>query len=131
MPGWMQGVEKPAISVDAGGGGPYNCALFRVGRGLRHGLQSKLDLESTMYAVIKTGGKQYKVAPGETLKVESLDAEVGKTVSFDDVLMIVDGDQHKVGAPKVDGGARRCASSSTAAASTITRSRATGRTSRK
>jgi large subunit ribosomal protein L21 len=58
-----------------------------------------------MYAVIKTGGKQYKVAPGETLKVESLDAEVGKTVSFDDVLMIVDGDQHKVGAPKVDGGA--------------------------
>jgi large subunit ribosomal protein L21 len=58
-----------------------------------------------MYAVIKTGGKQYKVAPGETLKVESLVAEVGGTVSFDDVLMISDGDQLKVGAPKVDGGA--------------------------
>lgn len=58
-----------------------------------------------MYAVIKTGGKQYKVAPGETLKVESLDAEVGKTVSFDDVLMIANGDQLKVGSPKVDGGA--------------------------
>ncbi len=58
-----------------------------------------------MYAVIKTGGKQYKVAPGETLKVESLDAEVGKTVSFDEVLMIADGEQLKVGAPVVAGGA--------------------------
>jgi len=58
-----------------------------------------------MYAVIKTGGKQYKVAPGEQLKVESLTADVGATVSFEDVLMIADGDQFKVGSPHVAGGA--------------------------
>lgn len=57
-----------------------------------------------MYAVIKTGGKQYKVAPGEKLKVETLSADVGATVSFDEVLMIVNGDQHKIGAPLLKGG---------------------------
>jgi large subunit ribosomal protein L21 len=57
-----------------------------------------------MYAVIKTGGKQYKVAPGEKLKVETLSAEVGATVSFDEVLMIADGDKQKFGAPVVAGG---------------------------
>ena len=57
-----------------------------------------------MYAVIKTGGKQYKVAAGETLSVETLDAEVGKTVSFEEVLMIADGDKLNVGAPLVKGG---------------------------
>lgn len=55
-----------------------------------------------MYAVIKTGGKQYRVAAGETLKVETLDAEVGKTVSFE-VLMIGNGDKITVGAPLVAG----------------------------
>ena len=57
-----------------------------------------------MYAVIKTGGKQYKVAPGEKLKVETLVADVGATVSFDQVLMIADGEQHKIGAPMLAGG---------------------------
>jgi large subunit ribosomal protein L21 len=57
-----------------------------------------------MYAVIKTGGKQYKVAPGEKLKVETLVADVGSTVSFDQVLMIADGEQHKIGAPVLSGG---------------------------
>jgi len=57
-----------------------------------------------MYAVIKTGGKQYKVAPGEKLKVETLVADVGSTVSFDQVLMIADGEQHKIGAPMLAGG---------------------------
>ncbi len=57
-----------------------------------------------MYAVIKTGGKQYKVAQGDTLKIESLVAEVGTSVSFDEVLMIADGDAVKFGSPKVDGG---------------------------
>lgn len=57
-----------------------------------------------MYAVIKTGGKQYKVAPGEHLKVESLAAEVGSTVSFAEVLVVADGDNVKFGAPLVDGG---------------------------
>lgn len=57
-----------------------------------------------MYAVIKTGGKQYKVAPGEQLKVESLPVEAGATWSFDDVLMIANGEQLTVGAPMVAGG---------------------------
>ena len=56
-----------------------------------------------MYAVIKTGGKQYKVAPGDTLKIESLAADVGNTVSFDEVLMVADGEQVSVGSPKLDG----------------------------
>ncbi|HEY0974452.1 MAG TPA: 50S ribosomal protein L21 [Solimonas sp.] len=55
-----------------------------------------------MYAIIKTGGKQYRAAAGETLKVESLDAEVGKTVSFE-VLMISNGDKITVGSPLVAG----------------------------
>jgi len=57
-----------------------------------------------MYAVIKTGGKQYKVAPGEKLKVETLTADVGSTVSFDEVLLIANGDSRKVGTPLVSGG---------------------------
>ena len=57
-----------------------------------------------MYAVIKTGGKQYRVAAGDKLKVESLTAEVGAKVSFDEVLMVANGDQHKIGAPLVSGG---------------------------
>ena len=57
-----------------------------------------------MYAVIKTGGKQYRVAPGETLKVESLPVEVGGSISFDEVLLVADGDSVKVGTPAVAGG---------------------------
>jgi len=56
-----------------------------------------------MYAVIKTGGKQYRVVEGETLKVEKLDVEEGAAVEFDQVLMIADGDQIQVGAPYVEG----------------------------
>lgn len=56
-----------------------------------------------MYAVIKTGGKQYKVAPGEHLKVESLVAEVGGVFSFDEVLMVGNGDAIKVGSPTLVG----------------------------
>lgn len=56
-----------------------------------------------MYAVIKTGGKQYKVAEGQTVRVEKLDAEQGAAVEFDQVLMIADGDNLKVGAPVVEG----------------------------
>ncbi len=57
-----------------------------------------------MYAVIKTGGKQYKVSEGETLKIEKLTAEVGGTVAFDDVLLVADGEDIKVGTPRVEGG---------------------------
>jgi large subunit ribosomal protein L21 len=58
-----------------------------------------------MYAVIQTGGKQYRVKSGEQLKVELLPAEVGATVSFDRVLMLGEGDGVKVGAPFVSGAA--------------------------
>jgi large subunit ribosomal protein L21 len=57
-----------------------------------------------MYAVIKTGGKQYKVSEGATVKVEKIDADEGATVELDQVLMVVDGDNVKLGAPLVDGG---------------------------
>jgi large subunit ribosomal protein L21 len=52
-----------------------------------------------MYAVIKTGGKQYKVAPGDVLKVEKLEAKKGDTVEIKDVFMIADGDKVSVGKP--------------------------------
>ena len=55
-----------------------------------------------MYAVVKTGGKQYRVAVGDKLKVESLDAQEGDKVTLDQVLMIGDGDSVEVGTPTLD-----------------------------
>ena len=57
-----------------------------------------------MYAVITTGGKQYRVENGTILKVEKLDAEPGATVEFGEVLLIGNGDDIKVGAPLLKGG---------------------------
>jgi large subunit ribosomal protein L21 len=56
-----------------------------------------------MYAVIKTGGKQYRVAQGETLKIESLAGDVGSAVVLDKVLAVGDGDTLNVGKPLVSG----------------------------
>jgi large subunit ribosomal protein L21 len=56
-----------------------------------------------MYAVIRTGGKQYKVQAGDTVRVEKLDAEEGKTIKISDVLMVVDNDKVAVGNPQVKG----------------------------
>lgn len=56
-----------------------------------------------MYAVIVTGGKQYRVREGETLQVEKLDGTEGDTVTFDKVLLVGEGADVKVGAPYVDG----------------------------
>ena len=56
-----------------------------------------------MYAVIRTGGKQYRVEPGAQLRVELLGAEVGAAVSFGEVLLVGAGDAVKVGAPLVSG----------------------------
>ena len=52
-----------------------------------------------MYAIIKTGGKQYRVSPGETLRVESLAIAEGETINFDQILMIADGENISVGNP--------------------------------
>ncbi len=56
-----------------------------------------------MYAVIKTGGKQYRVAEGDKLRVETLDADEGATVNLDQVLMVGDGETINVGAPMLEG----------------------------
>jgi len=56
-----------------------------------------------MYAVIKTGGKQYRVEPGAKLRVESLRAEAGSTVALDQVLVINDGTSVSVGTPLIVG----------------------------
>lgn len=56
-----------------------------------------------MYAVIVSGGKQYRVQEGETLKLESLPEEVGATINFEQVLMIGEGESVKVGRPFVSG----------------------------
>lgn len=58
-----------------------------------------------MYAVIKTGGKQYRVAPGDKVKVESLAAEVGQQVTLSDVLTVADGSSVRIGSPLVAGAA--------------------------
>ena len=57
-----------------------------------------------MYAVFVTGGKQYRVTEGQTLKVEKLPVDEGGNIEFDQVLMVADGDNIKVGAPYVAGG---------------------------
>ncbi|WP_206810981.1 50S ribosomal protein L21 [Paradesulfitobacterium ferrireducens] len=56
-----------------------------------------------MYAVIETGGKQYRVQEGDVLKVEKLDANVGDTVTIDRVLLVAQDGAVKVGSPLVDG----------------------------
>jgi len=56
-----------------------------------------------MYAIIRTGGKQYQVEPGDTLRVEKLLGEVGDTVELADVLLLADGETVKIGQPVVDG----------------------------
>src|ERR687892_682336 len=58
-----------------------------------------------MYAVIETGGKQYRVEVGTELEVELLDAEPGKTVTLERVLLVADGDDASIGTPVVDGAA--------------------------
>ena len=55
-----------------------------------------------MYAVIETGNKQYRVAPGDTIEVELLDAEAGKTVTIDRVLLVANEGKVSVGKPTVD-----------------------------
>jgi large subunit ribosomal protein L21 len=57
-----------------------------------------------MYAVISTGGKQYKLAQGDVCRVEKLDAEEGASVELGKVLMVADGDNINIGTPYVDGG---------------------------
>lgn len=56
-----------------------------------------------MYAIIRTGGKQYQVAAGDKLRVEKLQGNVGDTVELSDILMVVDGEEVKIGQPVIEG----------------------------
>ncbi len=56
-----------------------------------------------MYAIIKTGGKQYKVSEGDSVYIEKLNAAEGDSVTFETVLSVVDGDTVKIGTPTVEG----------------------------
>ena len=56
-----------------------------------------------MYAVIATGGKQYRVSEGDVIQIEKLNAEEGSDVDFENVLMVGEGDDVKIGAPYIDG----------------------------
>ena len=56
-----------------------------------------------MYAIVRTGGKQYQVEAGDTLRVEKLLGEVGDTLELSEVLLVVDGETVKIGQPMVDG----------------------------
>ena len=56
-----------------------------------------------MYAVVKTGGKQYRVVAGEKLKVEQIPADIGAQITLDQILMVGEGESVKIGAPLVQG----------------------------
>ncbi|QNQ82073.1 50S ribosomal protein L21 [Lactobacillus sp. PV037] len=56
-----------------------------------------------MYAIIKNGGKQYKVAKGDSVYIEKMDVEPGKEVTFDEVILVNDGKSTKIGTPVVEG----------------------------
>jgi len=56
-----------------------------------------------MYAVIESGGKQHRVVEGETLKLEKIEIATGETVTFDNVLLVGEGEGVKIGAPYVEG----------------------------
>ncbi|MBU3070667.1 50S ribosomal protein L21 [Aestuariicella sp. G3-2] len=56
-----------------------------------------------MYAVFKSGGKQHRVVEGETLKLEKIEVATGETIDFDEVLLVANGEDIKIGAPVVDG----------------------------
>ena len=60
-------------------------------------------MEFDMYAVIKTGGKQYRVEAGEKIRIEQILAEIGSELVIDQVLMVADGDNISMGKPLVDG----------------------------
>ncbi len=73
-------------------------------RFLRFGTASNAEERLPVYAVFRTGGKQYRVSPGDRLRVERLDAQVGDVIDFDQVLLVGDGTDIRIGKPLVPGG---------------------------
>jgi large subunit ribosomal protein L21 len=73
--------------------------------GVRGGVTSLAILERfAMYAVFETGGKQYRASEGDVVRVEKINADAGALVELEKVLLVVDGDDIKVGSPYVPGG---------------------------
>lgn len=58
-----------------------------------------------MYAIVQTGGKQYRVSPGDVLRVERLPGEIGDQIILDQVLMVAAGEEFQIGRPRVEGAA--------------------------
>lgn|SRR5690606_8371648 len=79
-------------------------ALTKMRRFLRFGTASNAEERLPVYAVFRTGGKQYRVSPGDRLRVERLDAQVGDVIDFDQVLLVGDGTDIRIGKPLVPGG---------------------------
>jgi large subunit ribosomal protein L21 len=112
---WVEGLRlyKGAETGLTTDGAACGCALAAIGgtcytRGLGGISSSGLPFveffqEVHMYAVIKTGGKQYRVAAGEKIKVEQIAADVGQEIVFDQVLAVGNGTEIKVGTPLVSG----------------------------
>jgi large subunit ribosomal protein L21 len=71
---------------------------------LRSGTASNAEERPPVYAVIRTGGKHYRVSTGDKLRIERLNAEVGDVIDFDQVLLVGAGSDIRVGAPLVPGG---------------------------
>jgi large subunit ribosomal protein L21 len=92
------GLADHALSLDVAGSSTEHKEVF--GRFRRTDGTTRIR---TMYAVIRTGGKQYRVAPGDTITIEKLAANAGDTVAFEDVLLVGDGETIHVGAPTVAG----------------------------
>ena len=70
----------------------------------RRGSPGPLESSKIMYAVIATGGKQYRVSEGSVVRIEKLDAEAGASVEFAQVLLVGEGDKVQVGSPFLSGG---------------------------
>src|SRR5690606_3561036 len=90
--------RKAAIALTAFG------ALTKMPGFLRSGTASNAEERPPVYAVIRTGGKQYRVSTGDKLRIERLNAEVGDVIDFDQVLLVGAGSDIRVGAPLVPGG---------------------------
>ena len=77
---------------------------FAYANALRASLQTERQVQQKVKnAIIVTGGKQYRVAEGDVIFIEKLDVEAGATVTFDQVLAVVDGDAAKFGTPVLEG----------------------------
>jgi large subunit ribosomal protein L21 len=69
----------------------------------KQGSAEKADASASQYAIIATGGKQYRVSVGDVISVEKLDADAGSELTFDQVLMLGSGGSSTIGAPLVEG----------------------------